>query len=159
MSKEFPTIKEAFQKLEYFCAYQERCHQEVVSKLLDLRMTTIEIDEILVYLITNNFLNEERFACAFARGKHRMKHWGKIRIVNELKCRGISKYNIDKALQEISDEEYCQTFDNIANKNWLSITEKNKLKKRQKFCDYLLRRGFESQLVYEKVKELESQSI
>ncbi|WP_294962041.1 regulatory protein RecX [uncultured Flavobacterium sp.] len=149
------TIKEALQKLEHFCAYQERCHDEVVAKLNTLKMTRDEIDSIVVQLIEGNFLNETRFACSFARGKHRIKHWGKIRITNELKARNISSTNITLALKEISAEEYFETFENLAERCWNSISENNLLKKRKKFCDYMLRRGYESGLVYEKVKELE----
>ncbi|WP_427875543.1 regulatory protein RecX [Flavobacterium sp. MMS24-S5] len=149
------TIKEALQKLEHFCAYQERCHDEVVAKLYSLKMTRDEIDIVLVQLIEGNFLNETRFACSFARGKHRIKHWGKIRITNELKARNISSTNITLALKEISSEEYFETFENLAERSWNSISETNLLKKRKKFCDYMLRRGYESNLVYEKAKELE----
>ena len=127
------TIKEAIQKLEHFCAYQERCHAEVVSKLYSLKMTSDEIDSIVVQLIENNFLNETRFACSFARGKHRIKSWGKIRITNELKARQISSTNITLALKEISPEEYESTFENLAERCWNSINEKNLLKKRKKF--------------------------
>jgi len=91
------TPKEALQKLEHFCAYQERCHDEVIAKLQSLKMTSEEIDFIVVKLIEDNFLNETRFACSFARGKHRIKHWGKIRITNELKARHISSTNITLA--------------------------------------------------------------
>ncbi|UPZ16560.1 regulatory protein RecX [Flavobacterium humidisoli] len=149
------TIKEALQKLEHFCAYQERCHNEIVDKLYSLKMTSDEIDYIVVQLIEGNFLNETRFACSFARGKHRIKHWGKIRITNELKMRNISSTNISLALKEISAEEYFETFENLAERSWNAISETNLLKKRKKFCDYMLRRGYESNLVYEKVKELE----
>ena len=152
---QFFTIKEALLKLEHFCAYQERCHAEVVSKLYSLKMTTDEIDSIVVQLIENNFLNETRFACSFARGKHRIKQWGKIRITNELKARQISSTNISLALKEISPEEYESTFENLAERCWNGIQEKNILKKRKKFCDYLLRRGYESNFVYDKVKEME----
>jgi regulatory protein len=149
------TISEAIQKLEHFCAYQERCHAEVISKLYDLKMTPEEIDTIIVRLIQDNFLNETRFACSFARGKHRIKHWGRIRITNELRARQISSTNITLALKEISSEEYENTFEELSEKCWNAIQEKNNLKKRKKFCDYLLRRGYESNLVYDKMKELE----
>lgn len=149
------TISEAKLKLEHFCAYQERCHDEVVRKLRTMAMYSTEIDEIVVHLITNNYLNEERFACSFARGKHRIKFWGKIRIVNELKFRNITQYNINTALKEISPEEYMETFHKLAERHWESIQEKNTLRKRKKYCDYLLRKGFESNLIYEKVKDLE----
>ena len=153
--KDFFTIKQAIQKLEHYCAYQDRCHEEVIQKLRSMKMDADEIDTIIVHLIASNFLNESRFACSFARGKHRIKHWGKIRIVNELKFRKISQYNINLALKEITTEEYEATFHNLAEQNWESIRESNPLKKRKKFCDYVLRKGFESNLVYEKVKELE----
>lgn len=153
--KDFFTIKQAIQKLEHYCAYQDRCHEEVIQKLRSMKMDQDEIDQIIVQLIADNFLNEERFACNYARGKHRIKHWGKIRIVNELKFRKISQYNINLALKEITTEEYEATFHNLAEQNWESIRESNPLKKRKKFCDYVLRKGFESNLVYEKVKELE----
>lgn len=153
--KDFFTIKQATKKLEHYCAYQDRCHEEVIQKLRSMKMDQDEIDQIIVQLIADNFLNEERFACSYARGKHRIKHWGKIRIVNELKFRKISQYNINLALKEITTEEYEATFHNLAEQNWESIRESNPLKKRKKFCDYVLRKGFESNLVYEKVKELE----
>ncbi|TCN49903.1 RecX family transcriptional regulator [Flavobacterium circumlabens] len=149
------TPKEALLKLEHFCAYQERCHAEVVTKLYSLKMTSDEIDFIVVQLIESNFLNETRFACSFARGKHRIKFWGRIRITNELKARQISSTTIAIALKEISPEEYETTFEQLSERSWNSISEKNTLKKRKKFCDYMLRRGYESNLVYDKVKELE----
>ncbi|MES2576696.1 MULTISPECIES: regulatory protein RecX [unclassified Flavobacterium] len=150
------SIKEAIHKIEHYCAYQERCHEEVVQKLRSMKMDADEIDTIMVHLISDNFLNEERFAQSFARGKHRIKHWGKIRIVNELKAKKITQTLINIALKEISTEEYLSTFHTLADRNWESIKETNLLKKRKKFCDYLLRRGFESNLIFEKAKELEN---
>ena len=154
--KEKLTIREAQLKLEYYCSYQERCHQEVVQKSYDIGMKSDEVNAVVVHLLQNNFLNEERFARSFARGKHRIKLWGKIRIVNELKQRQISAPNIKCALTEISDEEYQDTLDKLAEKHWNSLTERKGQKKNKKFCDYLLRRGWESNLVYEKLKELEN---
>lgn len=150
------TVKVAIPKIEHYCAYQERCHEEVMQKLRSMKMDSVEIDTIMVHLISENFLNEERFACSFARGKHRIKFWGKIRIVNELKFRKITQYNINLALKEITMEEYVSSFHALAERHWESIKETNLLKKRKKFCDYLLRKGFESNLVYEKVKEVEN---
>lgn len=153
--KSFCTPKEALLKLEHFCAYQERCHAEVVSKLYSLKMTPDEIEEIVVQLIQSGFLNETRFACSFARGKHRIKQWGTIRITNELKARQISSTNITIALKEISPEEYETTFQQLSERCWENLREKDVLKKRKKFCDYMLRRGYESFLVYDRAKELE----
>jgi regulatory protein len=152
------TLAEAQLKLEYYCSYQERCHQEVVQKLYDLGMKSNEVDAIVVHLLQNNFLNEERFSRSFARGKFRIKQWGKIRIINELKQRQISAPNIKCSLTEISDEEYHDTFNKLAQRHWETIRETNVQKKNKKFCDYLLRKGWESNLVYGKMKELSSTS-
>lgn len=149
------SVDQIIQKLEYFCAYQERCHSEVQEKLRSFHLSGTEMDVVIVHLIQNNYLNEERFASVFSISKFHQKHWGKIRIKNELKARKISDFLITKALKEIPSEEYQTTFDTISQKHWDSITEKNALKKRKKFCDYLLRKGWESDWVYEKVKELE----
>lgn len=154
--KDVFSVQEAIKKIENFCSYQERCHDEVVAKLRTMKMDSDEIDQIMVHLIAENYLNEERFACSFARGKHRIKHWGKIRIINELKYRKIVQTLINIALKEITPEEYLSTFHTLAERQWESIQETNTLKKRKKFCDYILRRGFESNLVYDKVKELEN---
>jgi regulatory protein len=114
-------------------------------------------DHIIVHLIEHNFLNEERFACSFARGKHNIKKWGKFRIENELKLRNISKFNINKALKEIPKEVYIETFHLLAEKQWDTILERNLLKKKKKITDYLLRKGWESNLVFDKVNELEKE--
>jgi regulatory protein len=149
------TLVEATRKAEHYCVYQERCHQEVITKLQSLRMIPEAIDLIIVHLIEHNFLNETRFACSFARGKHRIKYWGKVRIVRELKMRGISEYNIKEGLKELGTE-YLDNFENLAERHWEHMTERSKLTKRKKFCDFMLRKGFESDLVYTKVKELEA---
>ena len=125
------SVKEAIQKIEHFCAYQERCHEEVVSKLRSMKMTPDEIDRILVHLIGENFLNEERFACSFARGKHRIKHWGKIRIVNELKSRKINQTLINIGLKEISPEEYADNF-SYAGRKTLGIHTRNQHHEKEK---------------------------
>lgn len=149
------SIEQILQKLEYYCAYQERCHIEVQEKLRSFAISNNEKDNIIVHLIEQNFLNEERFASVFSISKFHQKKWGKIRIKNELKARKISDFLITKSLKEIPSEEYQMTFDLLSEKYWESITEKNALKKRKKFCDYLLRKGWESDWVYEKVKSLE----
>jgi regulatory protein len=91
------TVDEAQQKLEHYCAYQERCHKEVEEKLKSMHMIPAAIDQIIGKLITDNYLNETRFAQSFARGKFRIKKWGKVRILNQLKFRGISAWNIKKS--------------------------------------------------------------
>lgn len=150
------TLAEAIQKVEKYCIFQDRCHQEVKNKLFSMHMLPETIDVIMVHLIENDFLNETRFAASFARGKHRIKNWGINRIVRELKLREISEYNIKNALKEIDIEEYICNFNSISEKHWNQIKETNKWIKRKKFCDFFLRKGFESDLIYQKVKELEN---
>ncbi len=154
-SKKIFTVEEAKRALERYCVYQDRCHKEVRTKLVQMHMIPDAIDLIIGHLIEHNFLNEERFAKAFVRGKFNHKSWGKQRIVRELKLRYISAYNIKTALQEISDEDYIITFDTLSRKRYEQLsTEKDTFKKRKKIADYLLYRGWEGDLVYEKVKEL-----
>ncbi len=141
--------------MEYYCSYQERCHAEVIQKLYTLSVPPKWHDEIVVHLLTHNFLNEERFALLFAVSKFHQKKWGKNRISNELKLRQISDYLIRKGLNAIPDEEYETAFAELAQKTWEAVPEKNTLKKRKKFCDTLLRKGWESDWVYEAVKKLE----
>lgn len=148
------TLKEATKKLEGYCAYQERCHKEVKQKLRDMNMIPEAIDQIIAHLVQENYLNEERFAQSFARGKFNIKKWGRNRIVSELKFRGISKFNIKTALKEIDDQAYLITLDKLAKKRLDQIKETNTQKRRKKLADYLLYRGWESHLVYGKLKEL-----
>ncbi len=149
------TVDEATKRMERYCAYQERCHKEVHQKLYEMRMIPVAVDEIIDYLLRHNFLNETRFAQAFARGKFRVKKWGRNRIVNELKLRQISKFNIKIALKEIPDLEYYKTFEDLAKKRMQQLaSEKNLQKKRKKLADYLFYRGWESELVYGKVGEI-----
>ena len=148
------SLKEATRKLEGYCAYQDRCHKEVNSKLKEMGMIPAAIDEIIGHLIKENFLNEERFARSFARGKFNIKKWGKKRIINELKQRDITKYNLKLALKEIDEDIYLETLEILAKKRAMQLTETNVFKKRKKLADYLLYRGWESPLVYEITKRL-----
>jgi len=148
------TVKEAKKRLEGYCSYQERCHKEVEQKLAEMNMIEQAKDDIIMHLMNQNFLNEERFAKSFARGKFSIKNWGKQRIIRELKFRNISEYNIKTALKEFTTEEYLNLFNKLANKKVQNIKEVHIYKKRKKLADYLLYRGWESDLVYAKVKEL-----
>ncbi|NGX82974.1 regulatory protein RecX [Aequorivita sp. KMM 9714] len=149
------TVDEAKRRLERYCAYQERCHKEVQQKLYEMRMIPLAIDEIIDHLLRHNFLNETRFAQTFARGKFRTKKWGRNRIVNELKMRQISKFNIKIALKEIPDVDYYKTFETLAEKRIKQLeSETNIQKKRKKLADYLFYRGWEPELVYAKINEI-----
>lgn len=148
------TVLEATEKMKSYCAYQERCHKEVKDKLRSLRMIEAASDLIINTLIQENFLNETRYATSFARGKFRIKKWGRNRIKLELKRRDIGVYNINMAMKEISDVDYLNTFYELAHKKADSLTETDLWKKRKKLSDYLLYRGWESHLVYEAINDI-----
>lgn len=151
------TVEEATRKLEHYCAYQERSHQEVVQKLRIMGMIPVAIDTIVTHLITHNYLNEERFTKAFVSGKLNIKKWGRIRIVRELKIKGISDYNIKIALKDIDNDSYYEIFNDLSDKKFYSLKETNLLKKRKKLIDYLRYRGWESDMIFEKINELFSE--
>jgi len=152
--KQSYTFTEALKKLEHYCAYQERCHKEVRQKLKGMNMIPEAIDAVIVHLLDHNFLNEERFAKTFVTGKFKIKKWGRRRLIQELKQKDISKYNINLAISTIKDDEYIETFNRLAEKKLKVIREVNVMKKKRKLADYLLYRGWESHLVYEKVNDL-----
>jgi regulatory protein len=142
--------------MEYYCAYQERCYKEVEEKLYSYAATVSEKEAVLTHLIEQNYINEERFAQSFVRGKHNYKFWGKNRIINELKYRNISSRIIEIALKEIPETTYLSNFHALAEKNWENNTERKGPKKNKKFVDFLLRKGYETHLIFEKLKELEN---
>lgn len=151
------TLEQAKNKLEHFCAYQDRCHTEVISKLYNLKVSSDLHDEILVYLINNKFLNEERFARSFARGKHRISGWGKNRILGELKIRKISANLIKIAMTEIDDTMYFETLNKLAEQRWQSLTDKDINKKTQKLIGFLHRKGYEMEYILDKVNDLQKE--
>lgn len=156
MPQETYTVEQATRAIERYCVYQERCHKDVEDKLRKMGMIQLAIDEIIPHLIQHKFLNETRYSQSFARGKFRIKHWGgRNRIVRELKLRKIGERNIKIALKEIDPEEYDASFDTLSQKRYEQLhSEKDKYKKRKKLADYLLYRGWEGDLVYDKVKQL-----
>lgn len=150
------TVVEAQNRLERYCAYQDRCHKEVEQKLTEMRMIPAAKEQIILHLMQNDYLNESRFAQSFARGKFKNKNWGRVRITRELKMRNISAYNIKLAMKEITESDYLAAFNKLAERRFESIRESNKQKKKKKLADYLLYRGWETHLVYDKVRELTS---
>jgi regulatory protein len=148
------TFEELKRKMENYCVYQDRCHQEVEKKLKENQVIPEVREAILLHLMEHDFLNEERFAKSFARGKFRIKRWGRQRISGELKMRDISGYNIKQAMKEIDENEYLDVLNEIAQKRIDSVNETNSFKKRRKVFDYLYRKGFETALINEVLNEL-----
>lgn len=148
------TVNEIVSKIRSFCFYQDRCFKELEVKMKEFHLIDEIKEKIIIQVIDEKWVDEERFAKSFVRGKHNYKSWGKNRIVQELKFREISKKNIEIALIEI-EVNYINNFNLIAEKTWISIQEKKGQKKNKKFVDYLLRKGFETNLIFEKLKELD----
>lgn len=147
------TKEQALQKLKHYCGYQERCHSEVREKLFQLGVRRSDHDEIMATLIEENYLNEERFAIAFARGKFRMNQWGRVKIKAALKQKKISDYCISKALKQIDEKEYLQLLKKLAEKRYASLKNEQYLIRKKKTIDYLLQKGFEWELVKGEVEE------
>ena len=154
MKKKILTLLEAQKKMEHYCAYQERCHKEVVKKLQELGMIPISIDTIVSKLVEDNYLNETRFAQSYARGKFRIKKWGKIRIRRELKARNLSDYNIKKALEEISDLDYNTTFLELFEKRKKELYENIPSVQKKKIISYMVYRGWELEKIYEAMHQI-----
>lgn len=147
MYKKQLTPEQALQKLKHYCAYQERCHSEVKEKLYNLGVKKNEQDKIIAALIEEDYLNEERFAIAFAGGKFRMKQWGRVKIKYELKRKQVSEYSIKKALKQIKDEEYLAVLKKLVDEKYSLLKDEQYLIRKKKTIDYLSQRGFESELV------------
>lgn len=155
MPKQSFTLAEAQKKLEHYCAYQERCHLEVRTKLTSLGMIPLVQDEIITRLVQNNYLNESRFAQSFVRGKFRFKKWGKERIVRELQQRQITSYNIQLGLKEIEPMDYQETFTNLILKFWRQYETKPYAIRKKKVFDALKYRGWESEMIWNQLANIE----
>lgn len=148
IQKKYLTKEQALQKAKYYCDYQERCHAEVKEKLYSLGLWKKDVEQIISQLIEENYLNEERYAIAFAGGKFRMKQWGRVKIKYELVQKKISPYCIKKALKEIDEADYEKAFLKLAEEKWVSLkSEKNIFIKKRKTQDYLMQKGFEHEMI------------
>lgn len=150
------TTEQAYMKLKHYCAYQDRCHQEVKDKAYGLGLRKRDVEELTSRLIEENLLNESRFATGYARGKFRMKRWGRVKIIRGLKQRRVSDYCIREAIEEIPDQDYNRVLRKLARDKWSKITSPgvNLFTKMAKTRNYLLQKGFESSLVGEVIRDL-----
>lgn len=144
--------KIALAKAEHFCAYQERSQQEVRDKLYEWGLWPDAIEQIITQLIEGNFLNEARFANAYAQGKFNQKAWGKIKIKQGLKLKRVPDVLIKKALLGIDLDDYLATLTRLLQKKATTLTEKNEMKRRYKLQQYAMGRGYESGLIADVLK-------
>jgi regulatory protein len=154
LSKKSISSAEALSKIYRYCAYQERSHQEVRDRLYEYSLRTHEVDELLARLISEGFLNEERFAKAFAGGKFRMKKWGRLKIIHELEALHLTKRCIQSGLNEIDPQDYIKTLEGLLSRQASRTDEMNVFKKRDRVARYAIGKGYEPELVWGLVKEL-----
>ncbi len=147
------STKEALVKIQSYCAYQERSHKEVKNKLYEYGLYSNEVDELLSALIVDGFLNEERFAKAFAGGKFRIKKWGRLKIKQELEMLGLTKRNIATGLKEIDSSDYSKTLKILIKKKSAQTPESNLFKRRNLIARFVIGKGYEAEMVWELVKD------
>lgn len=148
------TPQQALEKIYNYCAYQERSHKEVRNKLFGYGLWGSEVEDLLTRLITEDFLNEERFAKAYAGGKFRIKRWGRRKIERELEGHGLTSRCITIGLKEIDDEDYQQTLRSLIEKKWNTTEEENLFKKKDKVARHAIMKGYEPDLVWGILKEM-----
>lgn len=153
-SKKKNSYSKVLKKTAAYCAYQERAISEVVAKLDETDLEAVEKDEILQNLIAQGFINEKRFVESFVKGRFNLKRWGRIRIRQELKMRGISDPLVQEGLDLLQPEEYYDTLQHLADRKWKLTTDDNLYKRKSKVARFLVFRGFETDLVWEIVDEL-----
>ena len=141
------TKEQALQKLKHYCGYQERCHSEVKKKLFDLGVWKKDHDEIIATLVEEGYLNEERFAIAFAGGRFRVKQWGRMKIRYELMQKQVSEYSIKKALKQIHEDEYIVALKKLALEKYISSKREQWLVRKKKTIDYLQQKGYKFNLI------------
>lgn len=150
MDQKYFSIDEIRDKMAKYCEYQDRCHWEVEKKMREFILIPEVRDDILIYLIQNDFLNEERFVKSFVRGKFNQKKWGKVKIRVELKQRNIPSKLIDEGLKEIDESIYREVLQELFEKKLESLkSERDSFKKKGKLRNYLLQKGYESEMIYD----------
>ncbi len=136
--------EQAYRKVKHYCAYAERSHSEAKEKLYSFGLYKNEVELLMSQLVEENYLNEERYATTFAGGHFRMKQWGRIKIIYELKQKGVSEYCIKKALASIPAEDYQKTFQKLAAGKLRDLkSEQNIFTKKKKLQNYLAGKGYE----------------
>jgi len=141
------------EKMRSYCMYQERCIQEVKKKLTRLQVVPKTKSKIINHLIDDDYLNEVRFTKSFIQGKLRIKKWGRIKLNYELKIRGVKKIIIDEEINKISKEDYYDYFNEFSN-NKIKTLKGSKEQKKRSFINYFTYRGWENNLIYEKLNEI-----
>jgi regulatory protein len=148
------TVQEALQKLSRYCVYQDRCHQEVERKLREMNMIPEARAAIISDLIKHDFLNEERFALNYVKGKFNQKGWGRMRLRQELKRRKITEYLINKALNQIDEREYLEKLSKLALQKYKTLEKDQSWSAKAKLKNHLIYKGYEMELILDEINSL-----
>ena len=146
-------IKIAIERLKNYCALQDRCQWDVTQKMKEWGLLEMTQNHILEILIQEKYVDEERFTQSFCRGKFLIKKWGKVKITNKLKKKKISDICIKKGLEEIDLTEYDLLLENLLTKKNDTLRDKNHFTRKSKLARFLIQRGFEGNLVWDKIRE------
>ena len=153
-NKKVYDVSIAVERIKNYCALQDRCQWDVLQKLREWGLQQATKDYILEILITDKFIDEERFATSFCRGKFRIKNWGRRKIINELKRKQISIICINTGLKEINKKEYNLVLEKLFFQKEINTKDKNQFIRKTKIANFLIQRGFENNLVWDKIREL-----
>jgi len=152
MGERVYSLESARLKIEKYCAYQDRCHSEVLTKLRSFGLLNDTIDLMMIDLMREDFLNEERFARSFVSGKFKMKQWGRIKIFQKLKEKRVSAKCIELGMQEIDEDLYLTTLQEIIIRKWNLAEKYSDYDRKGKVANYCFSRGFESDLIWEMIE-------
>jgi regulatory protein len=153
------SVQEANLLIRKYCAFQERSHQEVRFKLLEHGIYGDMLEEIISNLITENFLDEERYACTFASGKFNIKHWGRLKIKQELTMKGVSSYSIRVALEKIADEEYRDVLTSVLLKKAATLRSDSPFERKHKLFTYVQSKGYEPDIIQDVLSDLKEKGL
>ena len=141
------------EKIQSYCLYQERCVKEVKNKLFSLKVSSKSANDIIEYLIDNDFLNEERYTLMFIQGKLRIKKWGRIKLKYELRLKGIDIKIINEHINQINEQDYINYFNEFSIKK-IKFLKGSRDQKKRSFINYFTYRGWENNLIYQKLKDI-----
>lgn len=153
MEKKSFTYEEIKQKLVNYCVYQDRCHAEVEQKMREFLLIDEAREEIILYLLKENYLNEERFTRSYIRGKFYIKHWGKNKIKINLKQKQVPEKLIDKCFDEIDEDDYRAAIKKIYDNYYSKHTGLQEYQKKSKTIKYVMGKGYEYDAIISSIEE------
>lgn len=153
MSKQYVSREDALEKARKYCAYQDRSHLEVWEKLKSLNQSPEMAEDLITVLVEEGFLDEERFARSYTRGKFKQNRWGREKIRQGLKGKGVQPRLVEEALTEIDEAHYNNTLQTLLQQKLKSLSGETLLSKKNKVARYLIGKGYEQSLVWQAIEE------